>query len=634
MTRSQSPLLGGLAAIAALLVAVGAPSCEQQASVPDPPDILSLSIESTNVTPGLTITVSVEAAGAGTLSYLWEAAGVDGAAGGEFAEPDATDTLWTAPFEEGVVMITMTVNDTGGGITTRSVPVVVGPLVDNDGDTFAVTDGDCDDDDASIYPGAPELQDSIDNDCDGQIDEGSEDVDDDADGFSDLQGDCNDADPDVYPGAPETVDGVDQNCNGIIDDGTDAFDDDGDGFSEDDGDCDDSNDAISPSNPELLDGVDNDCDGVTDENTVGYDDDSDGFTELQGDCDDGDSDTWPGAPELPDNEDNDCNGLIDDGSFITDDDGDGFTDLAGDCDDTNPYTFPGAPEYLDGLDNDCDGSIDENLDDSDNDGDGYSEADGDCNDDNVTVYPGALELDDGIDNDCDGLGYTNPPTAIGAVVTGNPESCSAVEVTAASSYDPDGDTLDFTWFFNTTPPDSDLDDDDINNRFDMTASFVPDAAGYWAIAVQVSDGTFTSAPSTVGFTVQSRNGNTSPVPVFGAGNQVVAEEAFCNPGPYGMGCSSCEPCAASVLVDATASFDIDNDPLFFEFEATDLGPDGSPATVVNNGDGTALVEFNMPVSCAPDSATGTYNVTANVRDCNGDSSDTTMQIQYTCTPSL
>jgi hypothetical protein len=37
-------------------------------------------------------------------------------------------------------------------------------------------------------------------------------------GFVALAGDCDDADATTYPGAPELPDGIDNDCNGIIDD--------------------------------------------------------------------------------------------------------------------------------------------------------------------------------------------------------------------------------------------------------------------------------------------------------------------------------------------------------------------------------------------------------------------------------
>jgi len=626
--NTSSSLLATSLIASVLLLLVGSPSCGPTDVITfDAPEILGLSIESTNVTPGLTISLEVEATGAGNLSYLWEAEGDEGAAGGEFTDTTTASTAWTAPFEMGSVLVRVTVTDARGGSASRAFPILVGPGEDGDADGFAVVEGDCDDEDPTIYPGAPEAADGIDNDCDGEVDEGSDDTDDDGDGFSDLQGDCDDNDPNVYPGAPEAVNGVDENCNTLIDDGTEAFDDDGDGFSEQDGDCNDANEAIGPAATELLDSVDNDCDGVVDETTVGYDDDGDGFTELAGDCDDGDTDTYPAAPELPDGEDNDCNGQIDDGSLISDDDGDGYTGLAGDCDDTNPYTYPGAPEYLDGADNDCDGTPDEDLDTTDDDGDGFAESAGDCNDGNDQIYPGALELDDGIDNDCDGFGYTNPPTA-SAIVVGQAEACSAVNLSGVNSFDPDGDTLDFTWFFSTQPPASVLTDDDLVERFAMDSNFVPDTAGYWAVALQVTDGTYSSAPATVGFTVNERENNADPVASFAHGNLVDSGSSSCTTDSYGN-CNGCDPCAASLLVDATASIDPDGDPIWYEFAASHTGGDGLPPTITNNGDGTGTLTFDMNRTCTMN-ASGVYEVDVEVKDCNGATSSSTVQVSYTC----
>ena len=58
-----------------------------------------------------------------------------------------------------------------------------------------------------------------------------------------------------------------------------------------------------------------------------------------------------------------------------------------------------AEEIQDGIDNDCDGEIDEGF---DIDGDGYTVGQGDCDDYDASINPGATELEDGIDNNCDG----------------------------------------------------------------------------------------------------------------------------------------------------------------------------------------------------------------------------------------
>jgi hypothetical protein len=100
--------------------------------------------------------------------------------------------------------------------------------------------------------------DFLDNDCDGLTDE---DFDSDGDGWTTCAGDCDDEDDTVYPGAPELCDGKDNDCDGDIDEG---FDQDGDGFRTCDGDCDDDDDTVYPGAPELCDGKDNDCDGEID----------------------------------------------------------------------------------------------------------------------------------------------------------------------------------------------------------------------------------------------------------------------------------------------------------------------------------------------------------------------------------
>ncbi len=272
---------------------------------------------------------------------------------------------------------------------------------------YSLRGTDCDDSDPDTNPSVRERCDGRDNNCNGLAEYvlGVNDFeDDDGDGRGDLGcvavggagTDCDDRDPSTFPGATEICDRRDNDCNGMIDDGTamgawypDA---DRDTYGEEGaspvmscdpiaghitraGDCDDLDALIHPNTLEPCDGEDNDCDGDVDESAperaVFYrDGDGDGlgredmtqiacsapsgYAPIAGDCDDasasvgerlwfadGDTDTYgAGGPVLA------CTAPA------------GHVASSTDCDDGDGAVHPGATEVCNGVDDDCSGMID------------------------------------------------------------------------------------------------------------------------------------------------------------------------------------------------------------------------------------------------------------------------------------
>jgi len=347
------------------------------------------------------------------------------------------------------------------------------PDKDGDGSADVALGGtDCDDQDPQVNVGKSEgdayglgLCNGVDDDCDGQTDEGygdldsdgtpdCRDTDDDGDGSPDTA-DCKPLDPAVFPAQTEACNGRDDDCDGQVDEGfpdtdadgiKDCVEDDVDGDGDADAsDCKPNDPKVFHGQNEACNGQDDNCNTIADEGFADFDadgsadcvdpdDDDDGALDAA-DCKPFDPGVAPGKPELCNGIDDNCAGGADEGFVDTDDDGepdcldvdddeDGIVDTKDNC--------PLAPNF---DQQDLDGDLLGDACDPDDDGDGVPDVNDNCP---------LLATGDLTDTDADKLGDACDPDDDNDTVADGADNCPLAANSDQKDFDGDqlGDACD------------------------------------------------------------------------------------------------------------------------------------------------------------------------------------------------
>ena len=190
------------------------------------------------------------------------------------------------------------------------------------------------------------------------------------------------------------------------------------------------------------------------------------------------------------------------------------------------------------------------------------------------------------------------------------------------SYDLDGDDLEYQWSVVSVPEGSAATDSSISDPYAADPSFNWDASGSYMLQLQVTDGTFWSAPDIVSFTIGDESENSYPH--ANAGESIeVNTDADCETASYVWTCGDCP--AETFDLDGSSSYDDDGDDLRFTWSE-------STGTLSFSNPWGPVTEATIEEQAATYGVDSTMSLEVNleVADCQLSDNDT-ISVTYTCT---
>ncbi|MCB9741580.1 MAG: hypothetical protein H6741_24825 [Alphaproteobacteria bacterium] len=199
-----------------------------------------------------------------------------------------------------------------------------------------------------------------------------------------------------------------------------------------------------------------------------------------------------------------------------------------------------------------------------------------------------------------------------------------INLNGYGSYDPEGESLEYSWSVVSVPADSLADISNLSDPADAAPTFTPDVVGEYTFQLEVYDGELWSAPDVVSITTQADEDNRSPV--ANAGSSVSTDaSATCTSSSYVW---SCDDCAEQDFdLDGSGSYDPDGDQLTYGWS------DASGEVSFIGQASSAAVVLTPPVAASYGSTT-TYEweLTLEVADCDLTDTDT-VTVSVNCTGS-